>query len=163
MSKNSTNMKQVLRLAAAVMLLLFVCATVQAQTSAPQLASERANPSAATADAPPADQSKLSFLHLLAQGGWAMIPLALCSLIGVALIIERGLALRRSEIIPPAFFPGLDKVYRSPADTESGLTYCKRNHPPSGASWPPAFARCPLVSRSRSKPSPIRVRRKCRA
>jgi biopolymer transport protein ExbB len=110
------------------MLLLFFVMTVPAFAQATQsgLASDRDAASIDVASGP--DQpSKLSFLHLLVQGGWAMIPLGLCSLVGVALIIERGLALRRSQIIPAGFFDGLDKVFRSPLDTEPGLAYCRKH------------------------------------
>ena len=106
--------------------LLLLALPARAQTTPPQLASDR--DMAAATEPAPEQPSRLSFLHLLTQGGWAMIPLALCSLVGLALIIERGLALRRTQIIPAGFFDGLDKAYQSPRDTEPGLAYC-RQHP----------------------------------
>lgn len=39
----------------------------------------------------------------LAQGGWLMFPLGLCSLVVVALSMERLIALRRSRVIPRPF------------------------------------------------------------
>ena len=66
----------------------------------PRLASEQPAASEAAAPQPPAapasagaaQEPSLSFLNLLTKGGWAMWPLAACSLLGLALIIERGLA-----------------------------------------------------------------------
>ena len=113
---------------AAVLLLVVVVSVARAQTSAPRLASDQTDTPAAESAAAPDTTPKLSFLHLLTQGGWAMIPLGLCSLVGLALIIERGMALRRSQILPVNFFPGLDKVYRgADADIEPALAYCRRN------------------------------------
>lgn len=40
-------------------------------------------------------------LHFLKSGGFFMIPLVLTSIIGLAFIIERGLALRWDKVIPP--------------------------------------------------------------
>jgi biopolymer transport protein ExbB len=71
---------------------------------------------------------KLSFLQLLLKGGWFMVPIVICSLLGVAVIIERLLVLRRNQIIPRDFLSGLDRVYRGPKDTEIGLRYCQ-SHP----------------------------------
>ncbi len=41
-------------------------------------------------------------ITLLMKGGWAMVPLAICSLLGVAIILERLVALRRHRSIPSA-------------------------------------------------------------
>ncbi len=110
-----------------VIVILFVAnLSVLAQSTGPALASDRDAAAPSDTAAVPEVGSHLSFLHLLAEGGWAMVPLALCSLVGVALIIERGLALRRSQIIPADFFTELDKVYRTTQDTEAGLAYCRK-------------------------------------
>jgi biopolymer transport protein ExbB len=45
----------------------------------------------------------------------------------LALIIERGLALRRREINPSGFIAGLDRVYHGPQDTAAALENCRRN------------------------------------
>ncbi len=57
-----------------------------------------------------------------------MVPIALCSLLGLALIIERLMVLRRRQIIPPEFMKGLSRVYNGVADTQAGLHYCQ-GHP----------------------------------
>ena len=43
------------------------------------------------------------FVSKIAQGGWLMLPLAICSLIVFALSMERMVALRRSRVIPRPF------------------------------------------------------------
>ncbi len=63
---------------------------------------------AAAADAPAeptaATESNLpTFVQRLAQGGPLMIPLGVCSLIVLALSLERLIALRRSRVIPRPF------------------------------------------------------------
>ena len=40
---------------------------------------------------------------IVAQGGWLMLPLAICSLIVFALSLERMVALRRGRVIPRPF------------------------------------------------------------
>jgi biopolymer transport protein ExbB len=44
-----------------------------------------------------------SIVSKIAQGGWLMIPLALCSLIVLSLSLERLIALRRGRVIPRPF------------------------------------------------------------
>ena len=43
------------------------------------------------------------FINKIAQGGWLMIPLAICSLIVITLSLERLVALRRGRVIPRPF------------------------------------------------------------
>jgi biopolymer transport protein ExbB len=115
-------------LLAVLLLLTFVTfAQAQAPLHGPSLASERNDVTTTnTAPVPAAAPAKTSFLKLLTMGGWAMIPLAACSLLGLALAIERGLALRRGQIIPAGFMPGLEKIYHGRGDTEAALDYCRK-------------------------------------
>lgn len=102
---------------------------------------------AALADAPPApaDQNtalapapdataplpKLSPIDLFWKAGFFIWPLALCSVLSVAIIIERFVALRKSRVIPPDFLPGLKKLYRDPReDREQALRYCDEHDSP---------------------------------
>src|SRR5580692_10161234 len=73
---------------------------------------------AAQADAAPAADAKKdapSYLELYKKGGFFMIPLTLCSVLAIALIIERFISLRRSVVMPASFLPGLKGVWRDPA------------------------------------------------
>ena len=40
-------------------------------------------------------------LEILMAGGWAMVPILICSAVALAIILERFWSLRRSAVIPP--------------------------------------------------------------
>jgi len=76
--------------------------------------------------AQPPGPERMSFLNLLLKGGWFMVPIGLCSLLGLAVILERLIALRRGAVIPSSFLPGLKSTFRHEAlDRRSGLEYCR--------------------------------------
>jgi biopolymer transport protein ExbB len=85
---------------------------------------------AAQAPAGPTDPEHMSFLELLLKGRWFMVPIGACSLLGVAIILERLVALRRRAIIPPRFFDGLKQVLREDEDRDAALDYCHRRDSP---------------------------------
>ena len=63
--------------------------------------------------------------------GWFMVPIGLCSLMGLAGIIERFIALRRGAIIPPAFMGGLKAVFKHTVDDrQAGLAHCRQHDCP---------------------------------
>jgi biopolymer transport protein ExbB len=95
----------------------------------PKLASEAGAAASEPAASLPAaaPMAKQSFLDLLMRGGWAMIPLGACSLMALALMIERGLALRKSQLLPGGFIAGLEQAYRSPRDLNAALEYCQKS------------------------------------
>lgn len=91
------------------------------------------------ATAPSPDQSrpqltqKMSFLELLMRGGVFMIPIGVCSLLGLAVVIERMIALRRRAVVPQGFLDGLRASF-SPGsgETAAGLAYCRARDCPIG-------------------------------
>ena len=71
----------------------------------------------------------MSFLQLLLKGGWIMVPIGLMSMIGLGLILERTVALRRGNIIPRRFLRDLKRIApEGPENREAALRYC-REHP----------------------------------
>jgi biopolymer transport protein ExbB len=71
----------------------------------------------------------LTFLQLLLKGGWFMVPIGVASMFGLALILERYVALRRGSIIPRRFLRDLKKIAPEGAENrEAALRYC-REHP----------------------------------
>jgi len=76
--------------------------------------------------------SKMTFLELLHKGGLQfMIPIGLCSVLGLTIIIERLFALRSSVVMPKTFLPGLKGVFRRDAkDRQAGLDYCTADGSP---------------------------------
>src|SRR5438552_1926100 len=71
----------------------------------------------------------ITFLQLLVKGGWIMVPIGLMSMIGLGLILERTVALRRSNIIPRRFLRDLKKIAPEGVENrEAAMRYC-REHP----------------------------------
>jgi biopolymer transport protein ExbB len=72
-----------------------------------------------------------NILQLYRAGGFFMIPLTACSVLAVAIIIERFAALRRGAVIPPGFLNGLRRVAKDlREDREQALGYCRENDSP---------------------------------
>ncbi|PDH31163.1 MAG: biopolymer transporter ExbB [Candidatus Thioglobus sp. MED-G23] len=49
-------------------------------------------------------------LEFLRSGGWLMLPILACSVISVAIIIERSFALRRSAVVPSGLSADVDRI-----------------------------------------------------
>ncbi len=63
---------------------------------------------------------------LTLKGGPVMVPIAICSLVALALVVERLLSLHRAKVMPPAFVAGVrPAVSRGQA---AALEFC-RSHP----------------------------------
>ncbi len=66
---------------------------------------------------------------LLKQGGWLMIPLGLCSLAGLAIVIERFVALRRGAVIDPRIVRLVDE-YDADMSLDRAILTCHRSRGP---------------------------------
>jgi biopolymer transport protein ExbB len=86
---------------------------------------------------------KISLLQLIMKGGIVMIPLAACSVIALALGIERAFGLRRARIIPPGFMDSLKNLYRASKDRASAAAYCAQSRSPLGNVFKIAFLYLP--------------------
>ena len=62
----------------------------------------------------------------LEQGGWVMIPLAIASIIAVAIAAERFISLTREKVLPHGFLDGLDEAWHSDPSGALALQYCDR-------------------------------------
>lgn len=98
-----------------------VCAAIA--LLAPLAAATTTEPAAADAQV----RHSTSFLQLLLKGGWFMLPIAIASLIGLALILERSLALRRSRIIPRGF---MQRLKAKANDRSAAMEYCRNDRSP---------------------------------
>ncbi|RMF58927.1 MAG: MotA/TolQ/ExbB proton channel family protein [Calditrichaeota bacterium] len=67
--------------------------------------------------------------EFLVKGGIMMIPLAMCSILGLAIVIERGLALRRKKVIIPEIVNVLDNI-KGPDDVGLALSICEKHEGP---------------------------------
>lgn len=73
----------------------------------------------------------LSLWELAVQGGVMMVPIALCSLIALAVAVERWIALRPRAVVPPGFLRGLDRAIETAEDpAQSALAYCRKRPSP---------------------------------
>jgi biopolymer transport protein ExbB len=63
--------------------------------------------------------------HTLIQGGWPMIPLALCALAGLTVVIERLVALRKAKVIDPVILQLLEE-YSDRTVPDSAIKVCRR-------------------------------------
>jgi biopolymer transport protein ExbB len=91
---------------------------------------------AAAPPAPPAPAAAAatpSIFDLAVKGGIVMIPIGICSLIMLAVVVERALQLRRRNVLPPGFLKGLRAVLKDPArDRAAALDYCRERGGPAG-------------------------------
>jgi biopolymer transport protein ExbB len=68
-----------------------------------------------------------SALDFLMKGGWAMVPIGLCSLLALTIIVERMVVLRKSRVMPRA---AVDQLGLLANDPIKALEYCKQNRTP---------------------------------
>jgi biopolymer transport protein ExbB len=87
---------------------------------------------AQTANAEPSAK-KQSMWSLILKGGIVMIPLGICSVVGLAVAIERSLSLRRTKIIPPNFIGGLmEQLESSGSNPKAAMEFCENSRSPVG-------------------------------
>lgn len=80
-------------------------------------------------DAGHAAAAATSLWSLIVKGGVLMIPIGACSLLALTLIVERSISLKRANVMPPRFIPGLrDALARG--GTGEALSYCERDASP---------------------------------
>ena len=84
-------------------------------------------------------------LELLQAGGWVMAPLLLCSILALAIVFERGWALRAAVVLPPELPAQLRAWLRREGALDAGRLAQLRGSSPLGAVYaaglaPPARA-----------------------
>ena len=127
---NSTR-KRVL-LALAMLVCLAIVGEALAQDKAPAAdgkkgaAAAKAEPAAEKDDKADKDGDSESLFSLIVKGGWVMIPIGICSIMAVAISVERGISLRPQNVIPPDFLDGLITAF-GPANKNvaAGIKYCE--------------------------------------
>ena len=118
-------------LALAMLVCLAIVGEALAQEKAPAAegkkgAAVQAKPEAKEGYKAEKDAERESLFGLIVKGGWVMIPIGICSIIAVAISVERGISLRQRNVIPPDFLGGLiDAFGRSNEDVAAGITYCE--------------------------------------
>ena len=72
-----------------------------------------------------------SIWDFVLKGGPMMIPIGLCSLVALTVIVERLTSLRRRNVVPPDFLPGLKALLKNGDDDRSkALAHCKASGTP---------------------------------
>ena len=61
---------------------------------------------------------------LALAGGWLMIPIALCSIVALAIVVERWMALSSRKLLPSAFQGGLEQALG--ASPEKAAEFCEK-------------------------------------
>lgn len=74
-----------------------------------------------------------SMLSMLRKGGPVMIAIGICSILAVTISVERFIALRKNQVVPPDFMDGLNQVLRrANPDIRAGIEYCEQSASPLG-------------------------------
>jgi biopolymer transport protein ExbB len=104
-----------------------VCCVAFAQQAGAPATAPAANAAAGVLDASAQTQiQERTLFELFRAGGPFMYALLACSILAVAIIIERFISLRRAYVIPNGFMAGLKGVFRGPQDDrQAALEYCR--------------------------------------
>lgn len=92
------------------------------------IAVEAANAEALTAVAEPVQES-LNILDLAMKGGWIMAVLAILSIIGIYIFVERFMTLRKSMQKNPYLLDRIKDNLRA-GDMKSAMNYCEKQNTP---------------------------------
>jgi biopolymer transport protein ExbB len=68
-------------------------------------------------------------LDILLAGGWAMVPIVLCSAVALAIVLERFWTLRRNAVLPPGLGEEVRKWARSRSLDANHLKTLEQNSP----------------------------------
>ena len=72
----------------------------------------------------------ISLFDLIVKGGIVMIPIGLCSVLALAIAIERFLSLKRHKILPPEFVAGIKGTFAGLDDIDKAVAYCQERPSP---------------------------------
>lgn len=90
--------------------------------------------------APPPPASIVATVwDLILKGGILMVPIAICSMIGLAIAIERAVSLRRSWVVPPGFVDAARAALREGPDR--ALALCRAQPSPMARIFAAALQR----------------------
>ncbi len=72
----------------------------------------------------------VSLFDLILKGGYVMIPLGICSVLALAMAVERFISLTHKKILPPEFVAGVKSVFGGPGDIGKAVAYCEERPSP---------------------------------
>jgi biopolymer transport protein ExbB len=83
-----------------------------------------------------------SVWDFIVKGGVMMIPIGICSLVALAVFVERMVSLRRKKVIPPGFMDGLKgALQKNGEDRSEPLEYCRKDASPTANVFAAAIRR----------------------
>lgn len=72
----------------------------------------------------------MTLFSILMKGGWLMLPIALASVIAIAIIIDRYIVLRKSKLNVPAFLVRIRGMLKR-KDIDGAISYCMEEKSPA--------------------------------
>jgi biopolymer transport protein ExbB len=91
-------------------------------------------------------------LDLIMAGGYVMIPLGLCSVLALAIAVERFISLNRDKLIPQAFSEGLrDSFTGGRKDYGAAMQYCEQTPCPISSIFKAGISRAPQGNEAMEK------------
>ena len=111
--------------------LLLALAALALLTVAPPLPAQTTVPADGDVQPQTVQTARKSLLEWYLAGGLFMHPIALCSVIALAISFERLATLRPGRVVPAGFLPGLKAKMRDLRDdSAAGLDYCRQHDSP---------------------------------
>lgn len=71
----------------------------------------------------------MNWMHMIYQGGWVMVPLGFCSVLALAIILERLISLRKDKIMPGEIVERISNV-KTEKELEILMTLCRTKRSP---------------------------------
>lgn len=72
----------------------------------------------------------MNLIEMFAKGGWVMYPILISSIIGVAIIIDRFMVIRKSKVNVPAFLVRIRGMLKK-KDIQGAISYCLEEKSPA--------------------------------
>ena len=66
-------------------------------------------------------------IELIKSGGWLMLPIVACSVISLAIIIERSLVLRRRVVMPEGLVADIERTLGRQSNTPNRIAFLRRS------------------------------------
>ncbi len=79
--------------------------------------------------------------NLILEGGYIMIPLALASVLAIALALERFIALSKDRVLPPDFISGLTDAWNEDPSGAEAIEFCNESDSVAGHIFKAGVAR----------------------
>ena len=76
------------------------------------------------------ESGPVSLFDLILKGGYVMIPLGLCSVLALAISLERFISLKRDKVLPPDFVSGIKGTLAGEKGIEDAMGYCEQRPSP---------------------------------